>query len=358
MKAVAKINGAKFIGWENVEINSSLDILCQDYNLKAADYPVDAAKEIIAGGDVRVSIDTNLMEHVILTGYIDTTRKKRSVSTGTNVELTGRSLTCDLVDCSALYKSNTWRKTTLKQICEDICGPFGISVVTGVLDKQVDVFAIQSGEKAFEAIERLCRAFAILPLCDEYGRLQLSQYASSKADTDIVVGENVKEIEIEEDHSNRFSTYFIKGQTKGNGSEWTNDTIGLKAQAQDSDVLRYRPLLIQAESKMNGEEIQQRINWEAQVRAGRSIVTRVEWPGWMQDPFSESSRPWKINETVRVVDEEWDIDSILLVAQVSQKADAKNGKTTSLTLLPVETFAYNPSQMVTLARKSKMRIGG
>jgi len=356
MKAILKIDNKKYSGFEDLEISSSMNSLCQDFSFKASDYPFEEAKNINAGKSVKVSLETDFMEHILITGYIDISTKKKNSQSGVSLDFSGRSKTCDIVDCAGLYKTNNWTKSTISQICKDICKPFGIKVTLMTVDKIVESFAIQSGETSFESIERLCRAFAILPSTNEFGGLQLSSLGSGKADSDIVVGKNVEDIEIEENHTNRFSEYHIKGQGKGNGNQWSNNTIGLKGIANDNGIERYKPIILIAENKMNDSEIQNRANWECQIRAGRSITVKVEWPGWTQDPFSEYSRPWKINEIARVVDEQWGIDSNMLVCDVTLKAES-NGKKTNLTLVPIETFKPNPTDKVQLSKKSTMRIG-
>jgi len=61
-------------------------------------------------------------------------------------------------------------------------------------------------------------------------------------------------------------------------------------------VNRFRPLIIQAEGKMNRSRAQQRANWEANVRAARSQSVTLT----VQDFVQGNGDLWDINQLVSV----------------------------------------------------------
>ena len=349
-----KIDGDTFAGWETLGVSRALGSLSGDFNFNLIDFPIDKTKNFAPGKSVEVEMSGGLLTHRLITGYIDrVVRTKEGRST--SLEFAGRDKTSDLIDSSAIYKNNYWKKKKISKIIKDICDPFDISVVLDVDDVNVDDFTIQSGETAFTAIERLARAYSFLLMTDENGRLLLSKVSSDRASVRLEVGQNVKRIMYEEDNSGRYSEYLAKGQGKGGGSEWSNDIVSLKGECSDSGIDRYRPYVFSVEKKMNRTEIQKRVNWEAQVRAGRAIRCEVVVNGWLQDPTSEVSEPWKINLLTNVVDKTWGIDSELVTSSVNFSLTSSGGRLTTLELSPPEIFSENPGDTVKLSNRSSVR---
>jgi prophage tail gpP-like protein len=329
--------------------------LCGDFSFELTNFPVDDLANVMPGKTVAVDIATTKMKHKIITGYIDSVRRTASGG-GSQFEFSGRDKTSDLVDSSALYKTSSWRKAVLSKIVTDICEPFDVGVVTYLdEDPTVEEFTLQTGETAFGAIERLCRAFAILPVTDSEGFLTLTSVGDSKADIRLVVGDNVKYLEVEEDDSGRFSEYYFKGQAKGNGSSWQKKNTQLVGLSWDDDVSRYRPFVCMCEKKMTRTEIAKRARWEAQVRAGRALRCSVTVLGWLQEPNKIDSRPWEINELIELQYDAWDIDAELVISSVTFGLNEADGRFTNLELSPPEIFAANPSERIELSRRSRVR---
>lgn len=347
------IDGETFSGWKSVSVSRALGSLSGDFNFSLIDFPIEDTKNFAPGKSASVEMSGGLIPQKLITGYIDRVVRTKD-GDQTSLEFSGRDVTSDLIDSSAIYKNSTWKKKKISKIIKDICDPFGINVVLDVTDVDVEEFTIQSGETAFASIERLARAHSFLLITDENGRLLLSKISSNRASVRLEVGQNIKRITYEEDNSGRYSQYLAKGQGRGSGGEWTNDTISLKGESEDADIDRYRPYVFSVEKKMNRTEIQKRVNWEAQVRAGRAIRCEVVVNGWLQDPTSEVSEPWKINLITNVVDKLWGIDSEFVTSSVNFSL-GDEGRLTTLELSPPEIFAADPSSRIQLSRRSSVR---
>lgn len=355
-----EIDGVTYEGWDNLNVNRNINSICGDFQFTMADFVFDDMEPIIAGQNVVVKISAGvagILETKLITGYIDRV-SRRKAGNSTELSFSGRDKTSDLVDCSAIHKSNTWKRKGVLEIAQDICSPFGIDVEwdTDATGQVVDDFTIQNGETSFAAIERLCRAFGILPTTDPDGKLLLTAIGEEKADQRLEVGKNIKELLTEEDYSGRYSQYICRGQPRGNGSTWTKDNIQLLGEAIDAGIDRYRPLVLIAEKKMTATEIAKRAAWEAQVRAGRAIKSDVTVRGWYQDPENEEgSRPWEIGEIVELIDESWKINAELVISSVSFSLAEGAGRITTLELSPPEIFKADPGETIELARKSSVR---
>lgn len=353
MDITVKIDGNKYSGWSSISVTRVIGEICGDFNFSLINYPLEETKNIVADKEVTISMEGPKKTDNLITGYIyDTERSDDGESS--NLNFAGRDKTSDLVDSSALYKTSFWKKKELAQIVSDICEPFGIDVFAYEGNEIVKEFALQSGETAFAAIDRLCRAYTILPMTDNNGTLVLTSIADATADTKLKVGQNILSWRIQERQSERYSNYYVKGQRRGSGSQWKNDYVALVGNATDEDVPRYRPLVLCAEKHMTQGEIKKRAAWEAQVRAGRASRVQLTVLGWYQDPFNDDSRPWQVNELVNFVHEGLGINTQLVIGSVTFEI-SESGRITFLELYPKEIYASNPTEKIKLSRRSSVR---
>lgn len=320
-----KIDGKKYTGWESVSINKSMDSVCGSFDIGLVSSA--ATKGIVPGQKIAVEID----DEPIITGFIDK-RSRKVEESGRSMTIAGRDRTCDLVDCSAVKSSGSWKQIGLLQVCTDICKPFGIKCFAGSganLGKPFKSVTIQDGETAFALIERLCRQRSLIPLANSSGDLVLETPNSKVSDDSLTDGFNIKSINEDIDYSNRFATYTVKSQNSGGGNPWKKTTVtGIKGVAKDKVISRYRPLIIQAEGKQDNSSAKDRAAWEAVVRFGRSLNLSIDVKGWKQS----SGVLWKRNTLVDVLHEEMEIDGTFMIIGVNYKLDDTNGRTTTLTL--------------------------
>jgi prophage tail gpP-like protein len=347
----------RFYGWKSLEISRTLGELCGSFSFAAVDFPADDIKKIDVGSPVVIKmVAETRQEWNLITGYVD--RTERRVGDGREFVFSGRDRTSDLVDCSADYPKNTWIKKSLSTIASDLCAPFDIgvdSIDISLNDPEITKFSIKTGETVFDALDRLCNAYAILTITDAAGNVRLTRIGSARADTRLVVGENVASADFIRDFSGRYSSYSAKAQGNQAGSEWLSDKISLRGDATDTGVGRYRPLLFMTDRQETRESVQKRVNWEAQVRAGRAEGASVVVKNWMQNPSGFSSRPWEINETISIQDEGFDIEAQLVVSSLTFSINGNAGRETSMELSPPEIFAENPSERIELARKHSVQ---
>jgi len=347
----------RFYGWKSLEISRTLGELCGSFSFTAVDFPADEIKKIDVGSPVVIKmVADTLQEWDLITGYVD--RTERRVDDGREFVFSGRDRTSDLVDCSADYPKNTWTAKSLSTIAADLCDPFGIgvdSIDIGANDPEIPRFSIKTGETVFDALDRLCNAYAILTITDAQGNIRLTRVGSAKSDTSLIVGQNIQRVDFIRDFSGRYSKYTAKAQGNQKGAEWLGDKISLRGDATDVGVSRYRPLLFMTEKQETRESVQKRVNWEAQVRAGQAEGASVTVKNWMQDPTGRNSRPWEINETIGIKDEGFDIEAQLVVSSVTFSVSEGAGRETSLELSPPEIFAENPSEKIELASKHSVK---
>lgn len=330
------IDNKKFTGWQTVSISSSLDAASQTFDIGLIN--TAETRGIIPGQSCKILID----DEVLLTGYIGKRSRKIS-STEKSMSITGRDKIGDLIDCSVEKKSGTWRNVTILDIASEVCKPFGISVSLGgnaSVGEKFKKFSLQDGETAFSLIERLCRQRALLPLSTADGNLLLDVPKASYSDDTLVYGTNIKSIDESIDYDSRFSSYTVKSQADGDGNPWSATTVtGLKGTASDKVISRYRPLIMQAESKSSSKSLKDRASWEAVVRFGRSLSYSIVTHTWKQT----SGSLWKRNSLVDLVCDELVLDGTFIIAGITYSLTPAEGHSTSLTLRHQDAYTPSPS---------------
>jgi prophage tail gpP-like protein len=160
------------------------------------------------------------------------------------------------------------------------------------------------------------------------------------------LGENILRAQFERSHANLYSDITVKGQAaaadagkfdlayahpKGSVSRSKGAKTG------NSQIARYRPLIVVAETQADGKRCQQRAEWEAANREAKARKITVTVQGWRQ----ERGELWRINQRVKVVCPWMRVDEWWLIAGVSFRLD-EGGSLTELTLVGEKAFDLLP----------------
>ena len=180
------IDGTSFKGWESVSATFDMESLVSSFRLDLHDsgnvLADVASSDLKTGKACRISIANPLVSvpTPVIDGFLtNTSRSIDTASTALTVE--GADKLVDLLDCSAMHTSRTWSRKTFSSIIYDLLRPFGVFVnptALGEDDPLIEKFTLQSGEAVFDAVERLCRSQAVLPLSSFSGDLILGYAAT------------------------------------------------------------------------------------------------------------------------------------------------------------------------------------
>lgn len=325
-------------GWESVAVTRSMEHVSGTFDLALYDRGPDSdmRRDFVPGEGCQVRIDTE----AVVTGYIDDFAVSYS-DRDHSLQVNGRDRTGDLVDCSPLGDPGEWADAGLQDIAADLCRPFGIAVTaaddTGA---RFPKFKIQEGDTVFETIERACRQRRILPTTNGAGNLVLTRAGAARCQTVLRYGENILSGNGSFSMADRFGRYVIKGQQPSFGD--TNDaeaTTAVTAEASDGGVRRHRPLVIIADSAGNEAAAQERVNWEASVRAARARRITYAVAGHRE---YENGPLWVPNRLVRVEDPLMGFSGDLLIASVTYKI-SEQGSITDLSLVLPGSFDGPPT---------------
>ena len=372
-----------FSGWTSMSVGRALDKMASYFRLSvtmpAGKVPFENA-QILPFSACVVKIEGQ----PVLTGFIDSVEPEIDANRHV-VSVSGRSSTCDLVDCCPEISSGQYRGYTLEQIARAVCAPFNIKVVVQTNASQIFPDATyQRTETAYNFLERLARLSGVLLSDDEQGRLVLATTGSTRAAGRLVLGQNVLHASAKLSGEHRFSKYIVKGQRALNNAMMIDPlaniasllsvaggssdsapssaplpivpvATALNAVAIDGSVPRYRPHTSIAEAQLDQAGMQRRANWERNYALGRGTEAEVTVKGWRQgglDASSSTSPLWQLNQLVSTTIPALGIDQDLLIVSVDYRCDDRDGRTTRLKIGPVEGYTPDPG-----AVKLKVRRG-
>ncbi|MBK5914567.1 phage baseplate assembly protein [Rhodocyclus purpureus] len=361
-----KVGGQVFAGWKSVGIRLGLEQIAGTYELAITErWPNQPREWSIPPGEF---CELRIGDDVVICGYVDAV----SVSYDANsheIRVSGRDRTGDLVDCSA--PSSAFSGLTFLQIAEKLTAPYGITVhdetavgrklstqekkvgkqgtppksprVGGKLPK----CAIQNGESVFRTLDKLARSEGVLLVSDGEGGLLITR-AGMRGDCATVLkfGENILRAQFEHSHANLYSQITVKGQMAAADAGKFDVTHAQPkgsvsraggAQTGSSQIARYRPLILIAETQADGRRCQQRAEWEAANREAKARKITVTVQGWRQ----ENGELWKTNQRVKVVCPWMRVDEWWLIAGISFRLD-EGGSLSELTLVGEKAFELLP----------------
>lgn len=331
------IGGQAYGGWTRLEIQRGIEQIAGGFVLELTQrYPgVDTLAQMREG----LSCQVYLGEDLVISGYIDDFDPDVTDSQA-SVRVVGRDKTGDLVDCSAIYRTGQWRGVRLQQIVADIAQPFGISVAvaqgvdTGEPFKR---FALEEGEKAFEAIDRACRLRAVLVTSTPDGNLLITTSGSEHNGVELEEGVNMKKFNARHSWQERYSEITVKAQVPGDDDENGPQASQLKASAKDAEISRHRPLIVMAEQGTNTKNLRDRAEWEILARMGRGKRGGCTVVGWRTGVDGQEGPLWWPNTLTRVISSRLQLDMDVLIVSCNFQL-TEQGRVTELVFARPEAF--------------------
>ena len=330
-----KVGGKIWGGWTDVEIHTGIETAAGSFDLALTErWPGQQAKQDIQPGAAAV---LQIGGVTVITGYVDAVEPSYDSHTHA-LKVTGRDAAGDLVDCSAINNPGRWMSTAPLDVANAITKPFGIKVATQVdLGKPLAMFALQMGETAWEAIERLARYLGVLATSDGLGGLVFVRSGTGGSCAELALGNNILRGSASYEYKGRFSQVIVLGQSQGNDYVPPEQSAGGKATSTDAGITRYRPKIVMAEMAATGTNFQTRADWEQAVRVGRSRKLNITVQGWRD----ANGDLYASNKLVMINDNFLDIHEQFLVSEVAF-AKGESGTLTTLTLMPPAAFTPEP----------------
>lgn len=348
-------DGLRFRGWSDLSVSRSMDSLSGAFGFALRNKANQFA--IGPGLPVSVQIDGN----PLMTGYIET-RNRRVTANTLEFGIGGREKTCDIIDCSAVYKTGRWNtETKVEDIFKALSAPYGIDAydVTGT-NATMKRFSLDDGETNFSAMNRICRAKKLIMLTDVDGNIVITSPGAKIASDKLELGVNVFDHEDNIDYTDRFSTYDIKTEVDsgesidylGNDQKVRQWTTYARGHAEDPVIKtwlgRHRNIILHPEYQASNAVAKTTAEWEAKIRAARSTSITVKVNGWYQKGGKEL---WGVNMLVHYVNDVFNIDDTFIIAEIEYSYSIQAGTVCTMKLR--NKNAYSPEPLAPAKPKSK-----
>lgn len=334
LDASLTVNGTEHLGWTEVAVTRSMEQLAHTFDVGFTERWADDRRAIpIREGDKCI---LKLAGKQVSVGYVDDAGIDYDGNDHT-MHVSGRSLTGDLLDCSAIYKKGQWKKQKLDAIARNLCDPFEITVkVDTDLGDPFPTFKIEDSESVFEALERGCRQRGVVMSTSTTGELVFSSIGTKTTSTMIELGRNALKGARAGSWKDRFSKYVLKGQAPADDDTNVFAVAAPTFTTEDGVIGRYRPIVIMAEAAATSAGLKKRADWERNTRAGRSQRLKYTLDGW-----ENAEGLWTPNTIAHVHDDFLQVDTKLLIISVRQTKSAE-GSFTELELSDPKAMTVEP----------------
>ena len=335
-------------GWQRVSVTRPLAAIPASFDVEVTErYPLVPDIDIEPGAPCTVQIGADL----VITGYVD--RYQASITPGSHsIRISGRSKSCDLVDCSALV-SNTAIGSEIKEglqvtagnalgIITKLAAEYNVTVQSTAGDGvYIPQFNIMLGETVWEIIDRLSRTSELLVYDLPDGTLMLSTPGAGQMASGFAFGQNIESADVTLSMDGRYQEY--EGHLLSNmamGTDAGPDLPGVGEVIRDDGVPRFRKRYIISEQFWMGEPLAgKRAIWEKNRRWGQSYAINLICDSWRDS----AGKLWEPNylatvqaAPLKVPNANW------CIASVNYTRD-ESGQHSNITLMPKEAFYVEPT---------------
>lgn len=346
------VDGVEYSGWKQVRIEAGIERAARSFTLAVTDkWPgADGARRIATGAKCELFVGADK----VLTGFVDSVPVSFDASS-VSVAVRGRSLTADLIDCSAMNVPGQWRGQKVEAIARALASQYGVLVRADVDTGPVIAdHQIQPGETVFESIDRMLTLRQLLASDDGDGALVLLSAASGgAAGTALVEGVNILEADCPNDVAAVFSEYVCKGQRSASGDEELGPQATEVSGVAVSAGVRKRVLVLNQSGQADAAACKARAEYEAAIRMAKSRQVSVKVAGWRQADGSL----WRPNQLVRVTSPTLGVDEELLVTEVGWSL-SEGGMLTGLSLCPASGYVTRLVRSKAAGKKAGSSSGG
>lgn len=349
------VGGKRLESVQSLQLRFAVSELADSFSMQVAD------RLLLDGGE---AVEIAIEGRVVLVGHVQSCRLAKRAGTR-DLTITGYSAAQQLVKSSIVDTRRVYTDTTLRQLVERVCKPFGLLVevessATAVANEVLDQIAVDNGEKAFDFLAKACKRQACVLVS---GAATVADDKPAKAAVTITrVGvrmapvvivypsPRVLGVDYETDIRDVHSHYYVT--RRGRGVLGTDGTLkGLDGVARDERV-PYSPLIIKAEKGGKSQTaLDHQAEQEMRRRAAEGRRFSVEVDGWSPN---DSQALWWPNTMFRFVDVEEGIDDILVVSSVEIAVD-QQGTRAKLDLMPPDAHAILHKRVISKGSGGKYR---
>ncbi|HEY1709587.1 MAG TPA: hypothetical protein VGG10_15070 [Rhizomicrobium sp.] len=338
------VNGQSYTGWTSVEVTRDLKACASGFSLDVTERWARGSSPQPWQIEPFNTCTITLGDDLVLTGYVEHYEPSYDGQQH-SVRVSGRSKTCDLVDCMPDIPGGQFSGYKLDALARALCAPFGIDVVVqcDVGDTLPDA-TLEKTETAYAFLEKMARLRSVILTDNAQGQLLLTTAGKGGDAGPLSEGGddgNIFSASAKLSSDKRFKTYVVLSQTPedfNNGDEAVNDVEG---EATDDGCPRNRRFAEMAENPADKKQADARAKWKALHSYAEGTEATITVIGFHQTPDG-SGDLWDVNKTTSVHAPMLALDRSMLIGRVAWTLDGEGGRRTTMTVAPPEAFTPGP----------------
>lgn len=277
------------------------------------------------------SLDDRDGGDLLLTGFVEK-RSPSLRSAESELPISGRSKTGDVVDSAADHDTGEFKNKKAKEVFTTLAGKQDVGVESDLDHPARPLFRLRPGETIFTAAERWARAEGFAIGDTPEGKLKLAKAGTKRHAGSLTEGLNVVDASAVHDDSKRFGTVKVRAQAP---SGYSPDELQIEAEATDT-VGGKRLKVIVPPEQIRKADARQRAKWHRDRAAGEGTTCEVTVTGWRD----EDGRLWTPGLLVFTEIPSLGIVQDMLIKKVSLKQSDSESEGTQAALSLVDPRAF------------------
>jgi prophage tail gpP-like protein len=316
-------NGMQWTAWKSVNVMASFKHAARSFSIVAAAEPGGSATAWTFKAGTQIDILFN--GDLVCRGFVDRYQPKRRGHSAAEIVISGRSKSQDYIDSSAMHDTNQFKNKDPQEIGTEL-DQFGVGISTDQKLKKIPTYRITPGETAFRCIERLCREQGVFMVGQADGSIKITTGGQNRHAGALMEGVNIEEAEADHNWSGRHSHVHVRGQ-KPSGQN--DDDLQVEGTAQDSDVNRYRPVLVHHDGDTDNDRAKKRAATRRDREAGNALKANITTQGFRDD----AGKVFEPGYLIFVQDTFLDIQQDMAIECVEFSQDRKDGSWSGISLV-------------------------
>ena len=316
-----EIDGINFEDFKQGNVSRDFSNFCGSFDFKCSK---DKANDFAIDAQSYCNIYVNGKK--AMTGVIDKVEPSEEPE-GSEVSISGRDITCDLVDSSLPMPILLSGNFDLVTVVEKVLEVFGLKNTVKVINKiqdlrkftPADVVSSEEDKNAFEFMNDYAQKVSAILVTDEDGNIVITRAGEESVNDQIlnVFGNednNVLSSSASYDFSQRYYQYIVISQSNSTTAkkEISAENVSQKGVAYDTEVRQSRTLVIKAENACDSETCTDIATLEANVRRANSLKYSCSVAGYQFN----SGELYSTNKVMTVIDDDVFIEAPLLIKSV------------------------------------------
>jgi prophage tail gpP-like protein len=221
---------------------------------------------------------------LLLTGSVER-RQPALRSAESELPISGRSKTGDLVDSSAESKTGEWKNKAAPEVFKDLTEGYDVTIESDFAHKPKVVFRVRPGETIHDAFDRWARSEGFTVTDTSEGKVKTTSAKNAKRHAGairegVTTWPKLLDGSGDLNDSKKFSQIKVKAQAPDG---YSPADLEIEADAKDDTVKRKRLRIIAPPELVRNEDARERAKWHRDRAAGQGTKLNLKVLGWRDE---------------------------------------------------------------------------